>query len=56
MCIRDSNNALKTCPKCGHKFYDIPDKDKEKTKSIKEPFFKSGNGQGTIHDKKDVKK
>ena len=41
------NSALKKCPKCGYKFYDVPGKEK---KEEDKPFFKAGSGQATIED------
>jgi len=50
-------NVEKVCPKCGHKFYDIPMKstdDKQASKTV----FESGDGQSTLDgsDKDERKK
>jgi rubrerythrin len=43
--------SIKTrCPKCGHVFYDIPEKDKSIIERYKKKqYFKSGNGQSTLY-------
>jgi rubrerythrin len=42
-------NVEKTCPKCGHRFYDIPAKDQDSVEKAPKPEFKTGNGQSTIY-------
>lgn len=45
-------NVEKTCPKCGHRFYDIPVKDQDGVEKASKPEFKAGDGQSTL-DKSD---
>lgn len=43
-------NVEKKCPKCGHRFYDIPVKDKDGDEKASKPEFKAGDGQGTLYE------
>jgi len=42
-------NVEKTCPKCGHRFYDIPAKDNDDAEKTSKWNLKAGNGQSTIY-------
>jgi len=42
-------NVEKTCPKCGHRFYDIPVKDNDGDEKASKSIFKAGDGQSTIY-------
>jgi len=44
-------NVEKTCPKCGHRFYDIPVENKDADEKASKNGFKSGNGQSTLYGK-----
>lgn len=43
-------NVEKTCPSCGHKFYDMPVEKKDDVEKTSKPEFKSGDGQSTIYE------
>ena len=51
-------NVEKTCPKCGHRFYDVPVKDHDADETTSKPGFKAGDGQSTLDegDKNGTKK
>ena len=42
-------NVEKICPKCGHKFYDIPVKDHDSNENTSKSTFEASNGQSTIY-------
>jgi len=41
-------NVEKTCPKCGHRFYDIPVNSKDTDEQASKQVFKAGDGQSTL--------